>query len=244
LGLGASPKFEEYIRTAHNPRFECVSRTTTTSDIDAYFLGKVDEVKSLLSYACCVCLTSDIWSGIAMEDYLSVVVHFVITNWELEKRIIGFWLIDCSHSGVNIAETISLVPAEYDLTSKVLSVTLDNALAMDHLTPYLSSCVGSTLLHQCCACHIINLIMKSGLKHLKIYLEDFRTAISFLNSSNQHIASFKSFFLAAGVCPHKFGLYMGVRWNSTYLMLKHLCHTNTASLCLSTIFIEVLHCYH
>jgi hypothetical protein len=40
-------------------------------------------------------------------------------------------------------------------------------------------------LHQRCACHIINLIVKSALKRLKTYLEDFRTAISFLNASNQ-----------------------------------------------------------
>jgi hypothetical protein len=57
-----------------------VSRTTTTSNIDAYFLTKVDEVKSLLSNTSCVCLTSNIWSGNAKEDYLSVVVHFVTTD--------------------------------------------------------------------------------------------------------------------------------------------------------------------
>jgi hypothetical protein len=135
-------------------------------------------------------------------------------------------LIDCSHFIVNIAERISLVLAEYDLTSKVLSVTLDNASAMDHLTPYVSSYVGSTLLHQRCACHIINLIVKCGLKCLKLYLEDSRTTISFLNSSNQCIASFKSFCLATGVHPHKFGVYMDVKWNSTYLMLKHLLPYN------------------
>jgi hypothetical protein len=80
LGFGASPEFEEYIRIAHNPRFERVSRTTTTSDIDAYFLTKVDEVKSLLSDSSCVCLTSDVWSGNAKVDYLSVVMHFVTTD--------------------------------------------------------------------------------------------------------------------------------------------------------------------
>jgi hypothetical protein len=109
LGFGASPEFEEYIRIAHNPRFERVSRTTTASDIDAYFLTKVDEVKSLLSDASCVCLTFDIWSSNAKEDYLSVAVHFVTADWELEKLIIGFRLIDCSYSGVNIVERISLV---------------------------------------------------------------------------------------------------------------------------------------
>jgi hypothetical protein len=55
-----------------------------------------------------------------------------------------------------------------------------------------------------------------------MYLKDFKTTISFLNSSNPRIAFFKLFCLAAGVCPHKFGLDMDVRWNSTYLMLNHI----------------------
>jgi hypothetical protein len=59
-------------------------------------------------------LTSDIWSHNAKEDYLSVVVHFVTIDWELEKKIIGFRLIDCSHSGVNIAERILLALVDYE----------------------------------------------------------------------------------------------------------------------------------
>ena len=49
------------------------------------------------------------------------------------------------------------------------------------------------LVHQRCACHIINLIVKSGLKMLKPVTEDFRIAINFLNSSNQRIALFKEY---------------------------------------------------
>jgi len=79
-----------------------------------------------------------------------------------------------------------------------------------------------SLVHQYCACHIINLIVKSRLKRLKPYTEDFRTTINFLNSSNQRIALFKEYCNAKGVRPRKFGLDMDVRWNSTYLMLKHL----------------------
>jgi hypothetical protein len=78
------------------------------------------------------------------------------------------------------------------------------------------------LLHQRCACHIINLIVKSGLKRIKSYLEAFRTAVSYLNSSNQRIVEFHNFCIVKGVQPRKFGLDMDVRWNSTYLVLKHL----------------------
>jgi hypothetical protein len=97
--------------------------------------------------------------------------------------------IDVSHTAVNIASRIEIVINEFGLTDKTFSITLDNvsanSKAMDILRPKLSGYVGPLLLHQRCACHIINLIVKSGLKRLKTYLEDFRTAISFLSASNQ-----------------------------------------------------------
>ena len=98
-----------------------------------------------------------------------------------------------------------------------------------------------TLMHQRCACHIINLIVKSGLKRLKPYVEDFRTAINFLNSSNHRIAMFKNYCNAKGVRPRKLGLDMDVRWNTTYLMLKHLIPYSEVFLC-SLIQIMDLHC--
>jgi hypothetical protein len=82
--------------------------------------------------------------------------------------------------------------------------------------------LSEVFLHQRCACHIINLIVKCGLKRLKQHVEDFRTAITFLNASNQRIAAYKQYCLSVGVRPRKFGVDMDVRWNSTFLMLKHL----------------------
>jgi hypothetical protein len=74
-------------------------------------------------------LTSDIWSGNTKEDYLSVVFHFVTSDWELEKRVVSMRLIGCSHTHANIAERILQVISEYGMTSKVFSITLDNASA-------------------------------------------------------------------------------------------------------------------
>jgi len=149
-------------------------------------------------------------------------------------------LIEVKHTGENISEKIACVVQEFDMIDKIYSVTLDNASsnakAMETLTPMFACYLGSdptptssdpnkrkyNLMHQRCACHIINLIVKSGLKRFKTYTEDFRTAINFLNSSNHRIAMFKNYCNAQGVRPRKFGLDMDVRWNATYLMLKHL----------------------
>jgi hypothetical protein len=80
----------------------------------------------------------------------------------------------------------------------------------------------SIFLHKRCACYIINLIVKEALTTLKPLIEIFRTVLSFLNSSNQRIFAYKSYCIATGVRPSKFQLDMVVRWNSTFLMLKHL----------------------
>ncbi|KAG8072717.1 hypothetical protein GUJ93_ZPchr0006g42464 [Zizania palustris] len=226
ISFGESVAFVEYLKLAHNPKFTPVSRFTTARDIAKYFTERRGKVIESLTCVSSVALTSDIWSGNAKEDYLSVVAHYVNNCWQLEKRIIALTLIDCSHTGENIAERVHAVVSAYGLSEKVFSITLDNASsntsAIVKLSPTLSAYVGPMFVHQCCACHIINLIVKAGLKRLKPWLDAFRTAIAFLNSSNQRIASFKSYCMSMGVRPRKFGLDMDVRWNSTYLMLKHL----------------------
>ena len=241
LGIGETQAWEDYITRAHNPQFVKVSRQTTTRDLGKLFADRRDVLmKSVLPAASSVSLTSDIWSGNAKEDYVSVVAHYVNSDWELQKRVLGLRLIEVKHSGENIAERIASVVEEFGLIDKIFAVTLDNASsnakAMETLAPMFFGYLGSDpapiasdpnkrkycLVHQRCACHIINLIVKSGLKRLKPVTEDFRTAINFLNSSNQRIALFKEYCNAKGVRPRKFGLDMDVRWNSTYLMLKHL----------------------
>jgi len=147
-------------------------------------------------------------------------------------------LIEVTHSGISIAEVISCVLRDWGLIDKVFAVSLDNAsantTAMSSLTPMLDGYLGYDVDPRdpakknisCCAsaraCYIINLIVKSGLKRLKPYIEVFRTAINFLNSSNHRVAQFKNYCLAKDIRPRKFCLDMDVRWNSTYLMLKHV----------------------
>ena len=229
LRLGETEAWEDYIKTAHNPRYSTVSKQTTARDLFKYFNSKRDSlIEDLKNNAISsVAITSDIWSGNAKEDYLSVVGHYINADWQLEKRVLGLRLIDASHNADNIAERVKIVLNDYGILNKVFSVTLDNASAnnkaMDKLKPVLKEYLGSDLfLHQRCACHIINLIVKEALVAVSALIDAFRTAISWINSSNIRVAAYKSYCMASGTRPRKFALDMDVRWNSTYLMLRHL----------------------
>jgi hypothetical protein len=83
LNIGEQPAWEDCIRIAHNPNYKYVSRQTTTRDLDALFYLKQVDVKQLLEQTSYVYLIFDIWSGLAKEDYLSVVFHFVTNDYEL-----------------------------------------------------------------------------------------------------------------------------------------------------------------
>ena len=225
LGFGESDGFVEYIQTCHNPNYRPVSRQTTSRDIKKLY--KTDKEKIKEEFSTCtfsVSLTSDIWTGRAKQDYISVVTHYVNEHWHLQKRVIGFELIDVAHSGPNIAEAILKVVNDFNLADKVFSITLDNASAntsaMNTLTPIFSIYVASFLMHQRCACHIINLIAKSALHLCEPHVEVIRIAISYFSHSTQRITNYKRYCLAIGCVPHKYNSDMPVRWNSTYLMLK------------------------
>jgi hypothetical protein len=160
------------------------------------------------------------------------VAHFINADWQLEKRVLDLRLIDASHNADNIVEPVKSIFAEYGILNKVFSVTLDNASAnknaMDKLKPILKEYLGADLfLHQRCACHIINLIIKEALIVVTPLIDNFRTIISFLNSSNQRIVAYKSYCIALSVRPRKFSRDMDVLWNS---MLKTLLpHRSTFS---------------
>lgn len=225
LNFGESPAFEHYIQQSHNPRFKAVSRQTSTRDLENVYHKEATALKELFSTCTfSVSVTSDIWSSRAREDYLSVVVHFVDDDWQLQKRVLGLRLIDVSHTGENIAERIREVINEFNLADKIFAVTLDNASAnsraIEILQPLFCVYAQSFLLHQRCACHIINLIVKTGMKRVGDHIDAVRQAIAWLTASNPRIAAWKRFCNAAGVKARKFATDAEHRWNATYLMLK------------------------
>jgi hypothetical protein len=134
----------------------------------------------------------------------------------LKNRVLSLRFIDASHNADNIVERVSNVLNDYGILKKVFSVTLDNASAntevMDKLKPVLREYLGADLfLHQRCACHIINLIVKEALLVVSPMLDAFRIAISFINSSNQRVVAHKSYCMASSIRPRKFELDMEVR---------------------------------
>ena len=88
------------------------------------------------------------------------------------------------HNGVSLAEKILLLMKDWDLDKKVMCLTLDNASSNDLCVDMLKSqlkllCDGEFFHVRCCA-HILNLIVKEGLKDVDEAVVKVRECVKYL----------------------------------------------------------------
>jgi len=199
-----------------------ISRKALRSDIMKFFEQDKEELKALFMLRRFnVALTSDIWTGNAKMDYMSVVAHNIDEEWNLNKRIIAFKRIEGSHTADNILDILLSVIDEWNLRDRIISITLDNAANNNRMVRALRTRIPNqaSILHQRCATHIINLIVKAAFTHFDVAITKIREAISWINSSNSRVDSLKRRFLFNGLEERTFHVDNNTRWNSTWLML-------------------------
>ena len=77
------------------------------------------------------CLTSDLWTTRNKLVFFSLTVHYIDSNWNLNKRIITFKMLESPHMGYNIANLIGEKLQYWGISDKIFSTTLDNATNTD-----------------------------------------------------------------------------------------------------------------
>ncbi|KAL6570081.1 hypothetical protein OROMI_014595 [Orobanche minor] len=111
---------------------------------------------------------------------------------------------------------------------KLFSIVVDNASSNDTAIDYLKRRMKSenTLLfegkylHLRCACHILNLIVKDGLKELNASIKSIRNVVIFIHSSPSRLNKFREFAtLAKFASTSTVPMDVKTRWNATYKML-------------------------
>ena len=105
-----------------------------------------------------------------------------------------------------------------------MAITLDNASANTKAIEFfkndLSLFSDGTIFHQRCACHVINLIVKSGLKEMGNHIKRIRDSLAWIQGSNQRQEDWFRFLQALNISSRALALDMPIRWNSTYIMLQ------------------------
>lgn len=208
------------------PRFQVPSRRTTTRDTVRHYFKEKAKLKKFFKDSCQrVSLTTDCWTSQQQDGYMTVTASFIDGDWNLHKKVISFFKVK-GHKGEDIGKNLVKCLNEWGL-DKVMAVTVDNASANDSGVTFLRSKLQGTniamgkYMHMRCAAHIINLIVKDGLKEVDVSIKRVRAAIRYIKDGTSRLVKFKEIAEEEKVESKAFlKLDVPTRWNYTYLMLQ------------------------
>ncbi|GBB88912.1 hypothetical protein RclHR1_15510004 [Rhizophagus clarus] len=140
-----------------------------------------------------ISFTIDAWTSSNNYSFLGITAHWVTESWELKSILLDFIKLEGPHSGANIKEAFLKSLKNFEIESKILGVTTDNA-------------------HVRCLAHVINLAAQQALTTLKAVENDetsdeevgslirkLRTLVKKIKASPQQENKFKAQCKAANV---------------------------------------------
>jgi hypothetical protein len=178
--------FKTFIHSLQ-PKFKLYTRNMLKSDVMTMFQSMKAKLIAKLANVEHVSLTTDLWTSSNQSPFMVVSAHFILPDWSLNKQIISFKELPAPHTGLAIAEQLINTIVEWKIINKVSTITVDNASSNDVVI----NCVCSVLaerstappemdgqyFHVRCAAHIINLVVKDGLKIVSSAVNKIRDSV-------------------------------------------------------------------
>lgn len=190
-----------------------------------------DKVRASLQNASSVVLTTDMWTSVSTEAYLTVTCH-LIENWQMREFVLETHSFHGQHTADNISSALKQITEEWGITEKVVAVVTDNGANM------VAAVHKAGWRHFPCFAHTLNLVVKDSVKavpEVVQVLEKCRAIVSFFHHSTKATEKLKDIQQQLKVAEHKLIQSVDTRWNSVFYMLERLCEQNeavTTALCL------------
>lgn len=131
-----SPQFVKMIKT-FDPRYTVPSRRTVTDqELPKLYLTLKSKIQAAIdlnknSMIPMFSFTTDLWSSCTMEPYISLTIHFINIDMELQRFTLETKYIPDRHTGVNLALAVEELLRCWDLKlSDAAAITTDSAANM------------------------------------------------------------------------------------------------------------------
>lgn len=150
--------FMELIAGFHSA-YQLASRTTLTrTHLPETYSIVAEKVRLKLKDISYITVTTDTWTSIATENYMSLTPHFIDNIWKVHTILVDCFKFSDRHTSENLKAEMARVLTEWDISDKVHTVVTDNARNITNavkLTDYN---------HLPCLAHTLNLIVQGALK--------------------------------------------------------------------------------
>ncbi|XP_021980631.1 zinc finger BED domain-containing protein RICESLEEPER 2-like [Helianthus annuus] len=160
--------------------------------------------------------------------YMVVTCHFVDSEFNLYKSILSFVDVPPSYSGVRIYDCLFKCLKDWNIETKVATLTVDNARTndvvarklMENLNLQKKLAIDGRLFHMRCCAHILNLLVQDGLSEIQAIIHNVRESVKHVGASPGRLHIFSELAKQLQMSKKQLILDVSTRWNATYAMLS------------------------
>ena len=169
-----------------------------------------------------ITLTTDIWTSMATESYITVTAHYIDGNWELQAFVLETMPFPDRHTGINIADKLKGLAERWGIMDNVRMVSHDQGSNIKAAMEILhEECNWKSL---CCAAHCLQLCISAGFSISAIdrLLSAAKKIVTHFHHSTVASEALKQKQAQMNMSCKKLVTSCATRWNSTYEMLDRL----------------------
>jgi len=138
------------------------SRFFFTGMLQEKYNALLEKIATIVADVDFVCITTDTWTSLATDSYLTATVHYVSDDWVLKSIILGTMFLDDRHTGENLSQWILELITKFGINpEKVVAVVHDNASNMLVAASKLKSLHGWESVR--CSAHTLQLVVHAAL---------------------------------------------------------------------------------
>ena len=169
-------------------------------------------------------LTSDIWTSLAIQSYISATAHFVTSEWELNSCVLQTLHFPESHTGIHVSEKLKEICSNFSVSyDKVVAVVHDHGSNMQ-ASSYRILHDDSGWASVNCTAHTLQLCVNVGLQlpNIAALLRTGRKLVGHFQHSSKVTAALAQKQKQMNIPVKKLIQDCLTRWNSSFYMLKRI----------------------
>uniref|UniRef100_A0A1D1ZFG6 Putative AC transposase n=1 Tax=Anthurium amnicola TaxID=1678845 RepID=A0A1D1ZFG6_9ARAE len=212
------------------PQFKMPDHAAIESEISGIYQKEKQNLTQLFStIPGRVCLSIGLWTTSQTLGYVGVTGHFIDNDWKLHSRMLNFTMVSSPHSENALSEVIGFSLSDWNLKTKLFTITLDNncsshdiysANLRDHLSNKNTLTLKGQFFVVRCYAHILNVVAQDVIASIHGIVYNIRESLKYVKGSLAHEDKFTEIVQQLEIpCTGCLSLDVQSHWDTTYLML-------------------------
>lgn len=201
------------------PAYQIPSRRTITRLVETHYEERKQQLLKELSKAERVALTTDCWTALTAESYITITCHYISDDWQMNSAVLLTESLPGRHTADHLAEKMNGAVEQWGLEGRVIACVHDNAaniVAANSPTrvPWISVA---------CFAHTLQLAINDGFAlYLYRVISAASKLVSHFNHSTTATKALQKKQEQMGLATHRLTQSCKTRWNSVCEMFDRL----------------------